>query len=219
MKYRDRAVVLSRRNVNGYDWSVTLLTCNFGVRTVLLKNAQQPTHRLRKRLTVGAHVDVEFYRGAVITHVQPFEGLSRNPYLPAMMAAVEHVANIERFPDLYYLTVTALRMKTDPKLVVVSFLLRLMDLTGWGPTLGDCATCGTAGPHRAFNTAAGGSVCDRCTPAGSTIVHAGVVELMRVLAGKSSYQDGVHGDAGAAVALTVAIFERQLECLLPQIRL
>jgi DNA repair protein RecO (recombination protein O) len=55
----------------------------------------------------------------------------------------------------------------DPGLVLDAYLLRALAVAGWAPSFHDCARCGAAGPHRAFNLAAGGTVCPTCRPPGS----------------------------------------------------
>lgn len=215
MKYRDRAVVLSRRNVNTADWSVTLLTAMHGVRTVLVKGAQRAPHRLNPRLQVGAHVDAEFYNDRLLTHVQPREGLPRHSYVRLITFAVEQLAaEGGREPQLYALVVEALRRKDDPELVFVSFLITALELLGWGISLDHCALCGAAGRHAAFNISAGGSVCNRCRPAGSTLVKPQVIELMCALrnADRIEYDPGTLHQVRA---LVTAHFQYHLECQLP----
>lgn len=47
------------------------------------------------------------------------------------------------------------------------FVLHVLRLTGWSPSLVDCAQCGKPGPHRAFHPEAGGAVCVACRLPGS----------------------------------------------------
>ncbi|MEP6796905.1 MAG: DNA repair protein RecO, partial [Lapillicoccus sp.] len=83
----------------------------------------------------------------------------------------------------HLLLVGALRSLTvaehDPTLVLDAFLLRSLAIAGWAPSFHDCAKCGAPGPHRAFNIAAGGTVCTVCRPPGSA---APAPETMRLLA-------------------------------------
>ena len=43
----------------------------------------------------------------------------------------------------------------------------IRDSAGWGLSLFNCANCGAPGPHKAFNAAVGGAVCNNCRPPGS----------------------------------------------------
>ena len=45
--------------------------------------------------------------------------------------------------------------------------MRATEHAGWGLSLYNCANCGTPGPHKAFNAAVGGAVCNNCRPPGS----------------------------------------------------
>lgn len=211
-KRRDRAIVLRRTAVNELDLTVTLLTRYHGVHTALLRYAQKPGNKLNGRLHIGAHVDVELYRHTVITHVQLLEATTHD-YVPLMMAAIEQLAGQGPSRDLYELAVETLRMKTAPQLTAVFFLIKSMDLSGWGPALGNCALCGATNTP-AFHAASGGSVCNDCRPAGSTTVPPQVIELLTALrAGRATkcHDNDLH----QALTLTVALFQTQLECQLP----
>ena len=53
-------------------------------------------------------------------------------------------------------------------IVLDSYLPRALAVAGYGPSFADCARGGLVGPHSAFSPAAGGVVCERCRPAGSS---------------------------------------------------
>jgi DNA repair protein RecO (recombination protein O) len=53
-------------------------------------------------------------------------------------------------------------------MVLDSYLLRALAVAGYAPSFTDCARCGVVGPHGAFSPVAGGVVCERCRPAGSS---------------------------------------------------
>ena len=91
---------------------------------------------------------------------------------------------------LYLLLVGALKALVErahePGLVLDAFLIRAMATAGWEPALAECALCSTplgseAGPHTAFNVAAGGAVCPSCRPAGSARPSLATIALMRAL--------------------------------------
>lgn len=219
IKYRERAVVLRHQQAREHDWTVTLLTRDHHVLTALLKYAQRPSNRLRPRLRVGAHVDVELYRGNVITHVQPVDAVLTHAYVPAMMEAAELLAEEGPCGDLYWLTVTTLRAKVAPGPMFASYLLRAMELSGWGLALAACACCGAPGPHKAFHVAAGGSVCLRCRPPGAIVVELELVELLAALRGeKWVVVEAAPASLGArATGLIVAHFQQQVECQLERL--
>ncbi len=57
----------------------------------------------------------------------------------------------------------------EPGLVLDSFLLRSLAISGYAPSFDECAKCGRPGPHRAFNPPAGGMVCGGCRPPASAM--------------------------------------------------
>ncbi|AGP30483.1 DNA repair protein RecO [Corynebacterium terpenotabidum] len=54
-----------------------------------------------------------------------------------------------------------------PRTQADRFVLTVLTLAGWAPSLVNCAQCGATGPHRAFHPEAGGAVCVRCRPPGA----------------------------------------------------
>jgi DNA repair protein RecO (recombination protein O) len=68
-----------------------------------------------------------------------------------------------------------------PGLVLDSFFLRSLAISGYAPSFDDCAKCGEPGPHRAFNPAAGGIVCSTCRPPASTMPAPATITLLAAL--------------------------------------
>jgi DNA repair protein RecO (recombination protein O) len=50
----------------------------------------------------------------------------------------------------------------DPAAVAESYLLKLLSLSGFHPSLSACAGCGRPGPHEWFAAGQGGVVCESC---------------------------------------------------------
>jgi DNA repair protein RecO (recombination protein O) len=105
----------------------------------------------------------------------------------AIAETAERLTPVEHEPSLrlFQLTLGALRALAVAEhastLVLDAFLLRAMATAGWAPALGECAVCGTPGPHSAFSVAAGGAVCPDCRPPGSTRPTPSTLELMVAL--------------------------------------
>ena len=102
----------------------------------------------------------------------------------------------------------------DPGLVLDAYLLRALAVAGWAPSFHDCARCGAQGPHRAFNLAAGGTVCPVCRPPGSA---APAPETLALLGGAARRRLGgrrrlaTSGTAGRAAAWRAAFLQWHLE--------
>jgi DNA repair protein RecO (recombination protein O) len=80
-----------------------------------------------------------------------------------MLESVDKVAEEhERNVRLFMLLLTGMRAldarPTDPAAVAESFLLKLLSLSGFHPSLLNCAVCGRPGPER-FASGQGGAVC------------------------------------------------------------
>lgn len=166
------------------DRIITLLSRRYGKIRAVAKGVRRTTSRFGARVEPFCHVDVQLYTGRtldVITQVQTLDAFGvhivddyqRYTSACAVLETVDRLAAEEGEPvlRLYLLTVGALRAlsgrERDSSLVLDAFLLRAMSFAGWAPALEECARCGVAGPHGAFNVAAGGAVCASCCPAGA----------------------------------------------------
>jgi DNA repair protein RecO (recombination protein O) len=196
--YRDRAVVLRQHKLGEADRIVTLLTRDHGLVRAVAKGVRRTRSKFGARLEPFSHIDVQLYSGRnldIVTQVVSIDAFATdivNDYgrytsACAMLETAERLAGEERAPApaLHRLTVSALRAVDDGRrpreLVLDAYLLRAMGIAGWAPALTECARCAVPGPHRAFHIAAGGSVCGRCCPAGSTMPPPGVLDLMSAL--------------------------------------
>jgi DNA repair protein RecO (recombination protein O) len=196
--YRDRAVVLRQHKLGEADRIVTLLTRDNGLVRAVAKGVRRTRSKFGARLEPFAHIDVQLHPGRnldIVTQVQAVDAFAsdivcdygRYTCACAVLETAERLAGEERAPApaLHRLTVAALRAVADGgrprELVLDAYLLRAMGITGWAPSLTECARCATPGPHRAFNIAAGGSVCVHCRPSGSVTPPQGVLDLMAAL--------------------------------------
>ncbi|WP_295695919.1 DNA repair protein RecO [Lapillicoccus sp.] len=193
--YRDEAVVLRTHKLGEADRIITLLTRNRGLVRTVAKGVRRTRSRFGARLEPFMVIDIQCYEGRNLDTVTQVETLAVygdaicRDYT-AYTAATVMVETAERLCEehepatqQHLLLVGALRSLTggehDPSLVLDAFLLRSIAIAGWAPSFYDCAKCGAPGPHRAFNIAAGGTVCTVCRPPGSA---APAPETMRLLA-------------------------------------
>ncbi|AOS65056.1 DNA repair protein RecO [Actinoalloteichus hymeniacidonis] len=207
--YRDTGVVLRVQKLGEADRIITLLTRKHGKVRAVGKGVRRMSSRFGARLEPFGHVDVQLYTGRtldVITQVQTVDAfgaglVSDYPRYTAGCAVLEAADRLsaeegEPVLRLYLLLVGALRALADgvrdPMLVMDAFLLRAMTQAGWAPALTECARCGRPGPHRAFNVAAGGSICETCRPSGSVLPAPETLRLLDAL---------LHGDWPVAEAI------------------
>jgi DNA repair protein RecO (recombination protein O) len=184
--YRDEGIVLRTQKLGEADRIVTVLTRRTGKVRAVAKGVRRTKSKFGARLEPFSHVDLQLYTGRSLDIVSQAESIrSYGPAIvtdypaytagTAVLETADRLTAEEKEPSLrmFLLVVGALRTLSDRTrpagLVLDAFLLRAMSVAGWEPALGDCARCGTEGPHRHFSVPAGGSVCRECRPTGSAM--------------------------------------------------
>jgi DNA repair protein RecO (recombination protein O) len=138
------------------------------------KGIRRTSSKFGARLEPFTHVSLLMYRGRnldTVTQaeiVAPFRtlrsGLSLIAAGETMLEAADKVAEEhERNVRLFLLLLSGLGAlddsPPDPAAVAESFLLKLLSLSGFHPSLSACAVCGAPGPHERFAAGQGGVVC------------------------------------------------------------
>ncbi len=195
--YRDEAVVLRTHQLGEADRIITLLTRDRGRVRAVAKGVRRTTSRFGARLEPFMVVDVQCYEGRNLDTVTQAMSLATHGETicrdyTAYTAATVMVETAERLTEehepstqQYLLLAGALRSLSggehDPSLVLDAYLLRSLAIAGWAPSFYDCAKCGSPGPQRAFNVAAGGAVCSVCRPPGSGAPDTETLRLLSAL--------------------------------------
>lgn len=196
--YVDEAVVLRTQKLGEADRIITFLTRRHGRLRAVAKGIRRTKSRFGARLEPCGHVDVQFATGRTLDIITQVE--SRRAYgkamvgdyaryttATAMLETAERLTAEEGEPatQLFLLLVGALRALADEAhdagLILDSFLLRALAVSGYAPSFDACARCGREGPHRAFQPAAGGMVCNTCRPPGSAMPSPDTVRLLGAL--------------------------------------
>ncbi|MDR2380059.1 MAG: DNA repair protein RecO [Bifidobacteriaceae bacterium] len=196
--YRDAGLVLRTRDLGEADRIVTLLTADHGKVRAVAKGVRRTASRFGARLEPFMHVDLQLYEGRNLDTVT--QAVTRAAYSAPIMAnypaftaasavveAADKLSPVEHHPAraLFRLTLGALaalaRGAHLTGTVLDSYLLRALATAGYAPALGDCATCGAPGPHRAFAASAGGMVCANCRPPGAAAPTPATVALLGAL--------------------------------------
>lgn len=185
--YRDEAVVLRTHKLGEADRIITLLTRAHGKVRAVAKGVRRTSSKFGARLEPFSHVDVQFFQGRnldVVTQVESLHAygdristdFGRYTSGQTMLEAADRLVTEEREPALqqYQLLVGALHVLNvgtvdGPRpgpMVLDSYLLRSLAVSGYAPSFDDCARCGAPGPHSAFSPAFGGVVCGNCRPPG-----------------------------------------------------
>lgn len=199
--YRDHAIVLRTHPLGEADRIITLLTRSHGKVRAVAKGVRRTGSRFGARLEPFTLVDVQLHAGRnlhTVTQVVTIETFAApiSADYAAFTAASAMLETTDRLTDEvvdpsqrgFLLLVGALRTvaagRIAPPLVLDSFLLRTLALSGWAPELRVCASCGAPGPHHALDVRVGGLVCTPCRRPGAVAVRQAAVEhLIFLLAG------------------------------------
>src|SRR5712691_1190550 len=175
--YKEQGIVLRSMKLGEADKIVTVMTQGAGKVRAVAKGIRKTTSRFGARLEPFTHVSLMLYhgRGSLDTITQaeiiaPHGALREDLALFAagetMLEAVDKVAEEqEKNVRLFLLLLSGLRsLETKPAdsaAVAESFLLSLLSLSGFHPSLTACAVCGRPDPDL-FASGQGGGVCRSC---------------------------------------------------------
>jgi DNA repair protein RecO (recombination protein O) len=174
--YKDQGIVLGSVKLAEADKIVTILTQGSGKIRAVAKGIRRTSSKFGARLEPLTHVSVMLYRGRSLDTVtqaeiiNPFRTLRDELALlsagETMLETADKVAEEhERNVPLFLLLVRGLRAldlrPTEPAAVAEAFLLRLLSLSGFAPSLSACAVCGNTKVGR-FSHSQGGTVCENC---------------------------------------------------------
>ena len=196
--YRDEAIVLRTQKLGEADRIATLLTRNHGKIRAVAKGVRRTSSRFGARLEPFSHVDLQLATGRTLDVVTQAVSISaygesivsdyaRYTTGTVLLETADRLVVEEKEPatQQHLLLAGALRVlsagERTPGLVLDSFLLRSLAISGYAPSFEDCAKCGEPGPHRAFNPAAGGMVCSTCRPPACAMPAPVTVNLLAAL--------------------------------------
>jgi len=226
--YRDEVVILRTHKLGEADRIVTMLSRRHGKVRAVAKGVRRTSSKFGSRLEPFMVADVQLYQGRSLDIVQQAESLGsygtdiaahydRFTSANAMVETADRLSDSEATPEQYLLLVGGLRALSRgehvPRSILDSYLLRVMSLSGWAPSLDDCARCAAPGPHSTFVAQLGGLVCVNDAPAGSPRIAERTLELLRALIrGDWEFIDAASpGESAAASGLVGAYAQWHLE--------
>lgn len=177
------------------DRIIIMLTRNYGQVRAVAKGVRRTTSRFGARLEPFTVIDVQLHKGKNLDTVTQVETISSHGELLAAdydLYASAHVlvetaerltADEEESAQSHFLLLLgALHALShrhhDPSLIITSYMLRALAISGWAPSVTACASCGTSGPHSAFSIPEGGMMCENCRPVGASAPAPDTVSLM-----------------------------------------
>ncbi len=195
--YKEQGIVLRTHKLGEADKIVTVLTQGSGKVRGVAKGIRRTKSRFGARLEPFTHVSLMLYRGRgaldtvtqaeiIAAHRAIPEDLAKFAAGETMLEAADKVAEEhERNVRLFLLLLSGLRAldagTPDPAAVAESYLLKLLSVSGFHPSLTACAVCGAREP-RLFSNSQGGGVCGTCADAGARPVAPEVLGLLAELA-------------------------------------
>ncbi|MFT4259064.1 DNA repair protein RecO [Microbacterium sp.] len=226
--YRDEAVILRTHKLGEADRIVTMLSRGHGKIRAVAKGVRRTSSKFGARLEPFMVADVQLYQGRSLDIVQQAESLGaygtdiavhydRFTAANAMVETADRLSDAEATPEQYLLLVGGLRAlargEHAPRSILDSYLLRVMALSGWAPSLDSCARCDAPGPHASFAGHLGGMVCRSDAPAGTPRIAERTLTLLRALmAGEWDLIDAASPvELGAASGLIAAYAQWHLE--------
>lgn len=226
--YRDEVVVLRTHKLGEADRIVTMLSRRHGKIRAVAKGVRRTSSRFGARLEPFMVADVQFYQGRSLDVIQQAESLGaygadiavhydRYTAAHAMVETADRLSETDATPQHYLLLLGGLRSLSrgehEPRSILDSYLLRAMSLSGWAPSLSECARCARPGPHHRFVAQLGGTVCENCAPAGSPRIHPDTAEHLRgLVSGDWDRVDAaIPATAGAASGLIAAYAQWHLD--------
>jgi DNA repair protein RecO (recombination protein O) len=195
--YKEQGIVLRAVKLGEADKILSILTQGSGKVRAVAKGIRRTSSKFGARLEPMTHVSLLMYRGRNLDTITQAEIVS--PFLTirgtfeliaageTMLEGVDKVSEEhERNVRLFLLLLSGLRVlearPRDPAAAAESFLLKLLSLSGFHPSLSACALCGTAGPHGWFSAGQGGVVCQDCVEHDAGRVSQPVVRWLDALA-------------------------------------
>ncbi|MDQ4006414.1 MAG: DNA repair protein RecO [Actinomycetota bacterium] len=216
--YKEQGIVLGAVKLAEADKIVTILTQGSGKIRAVAKGIRRTQSRFGARLEPFTHVDLMLYRGRNLDTVTQVDILGA--FRPvrddfglfsageAMLevadkVAEEHERNVRLFLLLLHGLRALERRPRDPAAVAEAFLLRLLALSGFAPSLSACAICGSTDVAR-FSASQGGAVCGGCEERDSRGVDPAALSWLAGLqhgdladAGQDDHPTGVRNEARA----------------------
>ena len=192
----DQGIVLRSYPFGEADRVVVLLSPNHGKIRTVAKGVRKTKSRFGGRLEPFTHVDLVLYEGRNLDTITQVAVLEPFPRLRGDLDAVVAAGTMVEAADavaqeressirLFLLLHRGLRAleqgERSPDLIT-SFLLKLAEVVGVGPSFAVCASCGGVDQLHRFSFAGGGVVCARCRVEGSVQLRVGLIGYLAALA-------------------------------------
>lgn len=177
--YKTSGIVIKQVNYGEADKILTILTRNYGKIQAIAKGARKTKNRFLACTQLFCYSDFIYYQGRNMAHINQcelresffklrmnLEKLTYSSYVIELINAATQ--ENEKEEKLFLLLIHTLNYlannsQIDADLIVLTFQIKLMALTGYAPHLTDCVSCGKElqGNFRMSNKL-GGLICPNC---------------------------------------------------------
>lgn len=222
--YRDEVVVLRTYKLGEADRIATLLGKRQGQFRAVVRGVRRTSSKFGSKLEPFMVVDGQFAEGRTLDTVSQAETLhsfgleimadyAAYTAAHAIVEAAERLTSNDSNQQQYLLLVGALRSLSRsehaPGLILDSYLLRALSISGWAPNFASCANCGEPGQHPAFVVQLGGVVCSSCRLAGAAVLDSEAISLLAaLLTGDWAIADSASDRAKQAASGIVAAYSQ-----------
>ncbi|HEY4577436.1 MAG TPA: DNA repair protein RecO [Yaniella sp.] len=229
--YRTRGIILRTYKLAEADRIIVALTAERGQIRTVAKGVRRTSSKFGSTLEPFMHTRMQLVPRRnldIIVQtetIHPYGMMLTNDYdsYGAASAMVETAEQLTRDEDItggrahYQLlhgAIAALaRRAAAPKMLLTSYLLRALTISGWAPTFDECSKCGIDGRHNWLSVALGGVVCDECAPPQALYAPDNVVGLLAaLLAGDwPTIEQAQEGDIRQATSFVAQYLQYHLE--------
>jgi DNA repair protein RecO (recombination protein O) len=203
--YQTEAIIIKKTKLGEADRILTLYTPDLGKIQAVAKGVRRPRSKMAGHLELLTHSLVSLARGRnldTVTGSQTIDGfLPLKSDLELTSYALYIVELTEQFTadhdenrplfELLLKTLHCLCQETDRELTLRYFELRLLDLTGYRPQLGQCVSCHQPLKPETnfFSPRAGGMLCPGCQRS-QPPAHSISVDALKVLRWLQDSEEG-----------------------------
>ena len=174
ISFNDEIIILAVRNWQTADKYAVGFSKEHGKLVFLAFGARYPKSTMGRLVQPFATLQAEFYSGSRLEKLKSCSLITPPPKLDVQQLAYIFLAAevTEKLTEpgdprqeLYALWQETLPilLQHNPRLVVLSFLLKLLALAGLAPVIDSCVICGRdPGDSGSFSNEQGGVICDEC---------------------------------------------------------
>ena len=233
MLYQTEGIVLSQMDLAEYDRIVTALTRDEGLVKAVVKGARKPLSKLSAVTQPYSRATMQMFRGRSLDRVTQVALITSYPgimldykkmvytgFLAELLSSILPLRESnEAVFDFVCDALKAMEDREDPWPVAVWAAIGILARTGFAPSFGSCAVCGTAPASPLFFSAeAGGILCAKCRglsryPDELHEISPGAARTLDLLSADDSSAPGVNARGSVRLDATRALLSYVAETL------